>query len=158
MPLLARREPANRNTMNKAIPQDENYGFEDTSFKAAGGFEGIQKLVKCFYQFMDQLPEAKTIRAMHAEDLSLIDDKLTHFLCYWLGGPRQYREKYGPLSIPGVHRHLAVGEQERDAWLLCMERAVELQTYKPSFKKYLLQQLARPAEGIRKSSKGIAAQ
>jgi len=139
--------------MNTDTPQNRPYGFEDTSFKAAGGFEGIQKLVKSFYQFMDQLTEAKTIRSMHAEDLSLIDDKLTHFLCYWLGGPRQYREKYGPISIPQVHSHLIVNKAERDAWLQCMEKAIELQPYKASFKIYLLEQLALPAERIRVTSK-----
>lgn len=136
------------------IPSDENYGFEDTSFRAAGEFEGIQALVKCFYRFMDELPEAQNIRSMHAEDLSLIDDKLTHFLCYWLGGPRHYVAKFGPVSIPKAHRHLAIGEPERDAWLLCMAKAAELQPYKPSFKKYLLEQLALPAEHIRMTCKG----
>lgn len=144
--------------MNQTAHQDENYGFEDTSFKAAGGFEGIQKLVKSFYENMDQLPEAKIIRAMHADDLSVIDDKLCHFLCYWLGGPRHYKDKYGPISIPQVHRHLAVGPQERDAWLLCMQKAVEQQPYKPVFKKYLLEQLAVPAERIRVTCQGNAAQ
>ncbi len=141
------------NEPSDAIPADENYGFEDTSYKAAGGFEGIQKLVKCFYQFMDSLPEARAIRDMHAEDLSLIDDKLSHFLCYWLGGPRSFVEKHGPVNIPRSHMHLAVGEKERDAWLLCMEKAIELQPYKPSFKKYLLEQLALPAERIRLTSR-----
>ena len=142
------------NPNNMSTIPEENYGFEDTSFKAAGGFEGIQKLVKSFYEFMNQLPEAKKIRAMHAEDLSLIDDKLTHFLCYWLGGPRRYRDKHGPISIPVVHIHLAVGEEERDAWLTCMQKAVVLQDYKPSFKIYLMEQFAIPAERIRVTSKG----
>ena len=141
--------------MNKESPQNKPYGFEDTSFKAAGGFEGIQKLVKSFCQFMDELNEAKTIRSMHAKDLTLIDDKLTHFLCYWLGGPRQYREKYGPISILQVHRHLVVNKTERDVWLLCMEKAIELQPYKASFKTYLLQQLALPAERVRVTSKDV---
>tara|TARA_B110000858_G_C17803303_1_gene476431 strand:+ start:446 stop:871 length:426 start_codon:yes stop_codon:yes gene_type:complete len=136
-------------------PKNPSYGFQDTSFKAAGGFEGIQKLVKSFYQFMDQLTEAKTIRSMHAKDLSLIDDKLTHFLCYWMGGPRQYREKYGPVNIPQVHSHLVVNEAERDAWLPCMEKAIELQPYETSFKVYLLAQLALPAERIRVTSKEV---
>jgi len=67
--------------MNTTSPNNETYGIEDTSFKAAGGFEGINSLVESFYQQMDQLPEAKIIRSMHAQDLSLIIDKLTHFLC-----------------------------------------------------------------------------
>ncbi|MFT7472640.1 MAG: hemoglobin [Kiritimatiellia bacterium] len=141
--------------MNTETSQNKPYGFEDTSFKAAGGFHGIQKLVKSFYQFMDELDEAKTIRSMHAKDLSQIDDKLTHFLCYWLGGPREYREKYGPISIPQVHSHLVVNEAERDAWLRCMEKAIELQPYKASFKIYLLQQLALPAERVRVTSKEV---
>lgn len=143
--------------MSTEIPSDEKYGFEDTSFKAAGEFDGICKLVKSFYHFMDQLPEAKIIRAMHSEDLTLIDDKLSHFLSYWLGGPRKYREKYPPFSIPGVHKHLAVGEKERDAWMLCMQKAIEQQPYKPAFKKYLLEQLAVPAERVRVTCKGHAA-
>ena len=139
--------------MSTPNPTDENYGFEDTSYKAAGQYEGIRKLVKCFYVFMDQLPEARSIRSMHADDLSLIDDKLTHFLCYWLGGPRHYVDKYGPVNIPKAHMHLLVGVEERDAWLLCMAKAIELQPYKPSFKNYLLEQLAIPAERIRQASK-----
>ena len=140
--------------MIKAIPADENYGFKDTSFKAAGEFEGIQNLVSSFYYFMDRLPEAKTIRAMHAEDLSVIDDKLTHFLCYWLGGPRHYLEKYGPVTILQAHMHLCVGEKERDAWLYCMAKALDLQPYKRSFRKYLLEQLSVPAQRIQVSCKG----
>jgi hemoglobin len=139
--------------MNIVNPSDENYGFKDTSYKAAGEFAGIKTLVKSFYLFMEQLPDAKTIRAMHAEDLSTIDDKLVHFLCYWLGGPRHFLDKYGPVNIPKAHAHLLVGTRERDAWLLCMAKAVELQPYKSTFKKYLLEQLAIPAERIRLTSK-----
>jgi len=140
--------------MIEPSPHGENYGFQDCSYQAAGGFEGIQRLVKAFYEIMDQLPEAKTIRAMHAQDLSKIDDKLSHFLCYWLGGPRSFMEKHGPVSIPQAHVHMPIGSAERDAWLLCMEKAVALQPYRDSFKKYLLEQLTIPAERIRLSCKG----
>ena len=40
------------------------YGFSDTSFKTAGGETGIRQLVDDFYRFMDELPEAATIRAI----------------------------------------------------------------------------------------------
>jgi hemoglobin len=62
-------------------------------------------------------------------------------------------QKYGPVSIPKAHKHLRVGPEERDAWLRCMERAVALQPYEDSFKKYLIEQLAIPAERIRVTSK-----
>lgn len=124
------------------------YGFSDNSFKAAGEEAGIRKLVDDFYRFMDELPEAAVIRAMHKTDLTESRDKLTLFLCGWMGGPKLYHEKYGSINIPRDHSHLIVGEAERDAWLLCMKHAIELQNYSSEFGEYLLTQLRTPAERI----------
>ena len=124
------------------------YGFSDNSFKAAGEESGIRKLVDDFYRLMDQLPEAKIIRAMHKDDLTNSRDKLTLFLCGWMGGPKLYHEKYGSINIPRDHSHLIVSEAERDAWLLCMKNAIALQNYTPEFGDYLLAQLRIPAERI----------
>lgn len=129
------------------------YGTEDASYRAAGELKGITQLVDCFYDYMDKLPEATTIRKMHPKDLALSRDKLTCFLSGWLGGPRLFSEKYGSLSIPKVHQHLSVESNERDAWLLCMKRAAHDQPYEESFKKYLLEQLLVPAERIRQVSR-----
>ena len=125
------------------------FGIKDSSYVAAGKLVGIQQLVTCFYKIMGELPETVHIRDMHPADLTVSIDKLSCFLSGWLGGPRLYAEKYGAFSIPQVHKHLTVTEVERDAWLLCMYEALELQTYSPSFKKYMLKQLAIPAERIR---------
>lgn len=125
------------------------YGDGDTSFRTAGGVEGLRKLVDDFYRMMDNLPEAATIRAMHPADLALAADKLHRFLCGWLGGPKLYGEKYGSIHIPSAHAHLAIGAAERDAWLLCMERALAQQDYPQDFRDYLLRELFRPAEGCR---------
>ena len=124
------------------------YGMGDASFQAAGGVGGITKLVDDFYRYMDELPEAKTIREMHETDLTIVKDKLVRFLCSWLGGPRLYHEKYGSISIPGVHRPFAIGEAERDAWLLCMQKAIACQPYAPDFADYLNAQFRIPAERI----------
>ncbi len=127
----------------------KGYGFKDTSFRAAGEEAGLRKLVEHFYTEMDTLPEAKIIRAMHPSDLTTVKDKLALFLCAWLGGPRLFQEKYGPINIPMVHLSFPIGPAERDAWLLCMSRAVEVQPYDPDFKEYLMAQLAVPAERVR---------
>lgn len=125
------------------------YGQGDSSYQAAGGIDGLQLLSDCFYGYMDQLPEAAGIRAMHSENLAVSIDKLACFLSGWLGGPKLYREKYGKIIIPSAHRHLAIGSIERDAWLLCMEKAVAEQPYADDFKVYLLKQLSVPAEFCR---------
>ena len=126
------------------------FGVRDASYRAAGGEAGIRKLVEDFYEQMDELPEARGIRRMHADDLTEARDKLTRFLCGWLGGPKLYNEKYGSISIPRDHQHLSIGESERDLWLTCMKESVDEQPFQSDFKAYLLEQLYVPAEGVRR--------
>lgn len=125
------------------------YGQGDTSFQTAGGREGLRLLVDEFYQQMEVLEAARGIRDMHAEDLEVSRDKLALFLCGWLGGPKLYSAKYKSIGIPRAHAHLDIGVGERDAWLLCMEKAIAKQPYAEDFKEYLLVQLAVPAERSR---------
>ncbi len=134
---------------NKTGKQDAfTFGQGDASFLAAGGETGIHTLCADFYAFMDTLPEAKAIRDMHPDDLDDSIDRLAAFLCGWLGGPRRYAEKYGGISIPQAHAHLTIDASHRDAWLLCMQHAAKKQAYTDAFQKYLLTQLAVPAQRI----------
>ena len=55
-------------------------------FERIGGSTTIDRLVDRFYGRMDTLPEAKIIRAMHADDLGLIRDVLKRYLTEWAGG------------------------------------------------------------------------
>jgi len=125
------------------------YGIGDGSYKMAGEIAGITDLVNQFYDNMDDFPEVKNIRSMHSNDLTESRKKLAYFLSGWLGGPKLYAEHYGSIIIPLAHRHLSVGVEERDAWLFCMEKAIDKQPYEESFKQYLLEQLSVPAERIR---------
>lgn len=130
----------------------QKYGSLDSSYKAAGEEAGIKKLVDEFYHQMETQDRGQHIRAMHKDDLDTIKDKLSLFLMAWLGGPRKYSEKYGGISIPMVHQHLVIGEDERDAWIFCMSEALKHQDYDIDFKQYLIEQLAFPAERIRQVS------
>lgn len=125
------------------------FGVGDASFQAAGGETGIHNLVERFYHEMDHLQEARGIRQMHEEDLTIVKDKLTRFLCGWLGGPKRYHEKYGAISIPLSHKMFEIGAVERDAWLLCMERAVQAQPFSEEFKTYFMKVIRVPAERVR---------
>ena len=133
--------------MNETAP--DSYGTGNTTFRAAEGEAGLRRLVDRFYDLMESDPAYAVIRAWHPADLSVSRDKLARFLCGWTGGPRRYSEKYGKISIPGVHVHLPVTTSERDLWLDCMRRALDDQPYADALKQYLLEQLAVPAERIR---------
>ena len=135
-----------------ADEQDNN--TQTTPYQEAGELEGITRLVDEFYANMDILPEAGIIRTMHPEDLTESRKKLTYFLCGWLGGPRLFQQHYGPISIPGFHKQFPIGYEERDAWLLCMQRAITVQPYNPQFKDYLFAALNIPAERVREVNTG----
>ena len=128
--------------------ENREFGVGDCSYQAAGGIEGITKLVDDFYHYMDTLPEAKHIRDMHSEDLTITKKKLAYFLSGWMGGPKLYAENFKAMPIPLSHKHLPIGREEGDAWLLCMQKAADDQGYTPAFNQYLLAQLRVPAERI----------
>ena len=127
---------------------------QTTPYQAAGELVGITRLVDEFYVNMDTLPEAEIIRNMHPHDLTESRKKLTYFLCGWLGGPKLFQQHYGPISIPGFHKQFPIGYQERDAWLLCMQRALAVQPYSNELKDYLLAALSIPAERVREVNAG----
>ncbi|WP_394388848.1 group II truncated hemoglobin [Shewanella woodyi] len=133
-------------------PRSCEYGVGDNSYKMAGELAGLTQLVDEFYNNMDEITGAKKIRDMHPADLTESRQKLVYFLSGWLGGPRLYREHYGPISIPKSHQHLHIGLEESEAWLSCMEKAVAKQPYEAPFKLYLMEQLQVPAQRIRQVS------
>ncbi len=89
------------------------------------GEQGIRDLTEHFYDIMDTLPEAAEVRAMHADDLGPMKDKLAEYLIGWMGGPPLYAQKYGDVCMTEPHAPYHIGPQERDQWLLCMNKALE---------------------------------
>lgn len=128
--------------------ENKKFGVEDNSYNAAGGLTGLTALVDSFYDYMDSLPEARSIRDMHQSDLTESRKKLAYFLSGWLGGPKLYSKNFGSTTMPKAHRHLPIGRDEVESWILCMQKAVDEQPYEESFKVYLIEQLRVPAERI----------
>ena len=135
------------------LSQPPAYGVGDASYLAAGGIDGLQRLVDDFYTLMDELPEASSIRAMPPESLALARDKLACFLSGWLGGPRLFSESYGPIAIPAFHAQWPINEAHSAVWLQCMAGAIARQPYAPAFADYLLRQLRVPAHRIVQASR-----
>ena len=98
---------------------------EISMFDRVGGAVTIDRLVEAFYKRMDMLPEAKTIRAMHAPDLGSVKNVLKRYLSEWTGGPKLYSLEKGHPRLRQRHMGFAIGNAERDAWLLCMRGALE---------------------------------
>lgn len=96
-----------------------------TPYALLGGEAGVRALVDRFYDIMDEAPWAKTIRAMHGADLTPMRERLFAFMSGWLGGPPLYFEQRPGVCIRSAHAPFAIGAGERDAWLTCMNQALE---------------------------------
>ena len=130
------------------------YGQDDATYRAAGEQSGIRQLVDDFFDLMGSDPRYHVIYDLHPPDKEESRDKLALFLCGWMGGPKPFVEKYGPIRIPAAHQHLPITEVERDLWLDCMSRALCRQDYPEALVEYLLRQLFVPAERIRQACAG----
>lgn len=99
--------------------------MQNTHYERLGGEQTVRKLVDRFYQLMDELPETRDIRNIHAPDLTDAREKLFMFLSGWLGGPPLYIEKYGHPRLRQRHMPFKIGEKERDQWMLCMGKTMQ---------------------------------
>lgn len=120
-------------------------------FDLVGGQPAVDRIVESFYDRMDRLPEAQNIRALHPRDLSGSRAILKAYLAEWLGGPRQYSRERGHPRLRMRHQPFRIGMPERDAWLTCMQGALEDVVASPRLREYLMQSLFRVADWMRNS-------
>lgn len=122
-----------------------------STFNAIGGETTVDHLVEAFYARMEALPEAATIRAMHKRDLGRTKDVLKRYFGEWLGGPKLYSAERGEPRLRRRHLGFAIGEAERDAWLLCMRQALDESIADAPTRVKVLAELEKLANWMRNS-------
>lgn len=128
--------------MQATEPQNDHY-------QRIGGEAKIRELVQRFYQLMDELPEAHRIRKMHHISLKSAEDKLFMFLNGWMGGPQLYVEKFGHPRLRQRHMPFAIGDEERDQWMMCMSQALDDVVEDEALRKDLMGAFQKVADFMR---------
>ena len=113
------------------------------------GEDGIRRLSEAFYDIMDEAHEAAGIRAMHADDLAPMKRKLADYLIEWMGGPPLYSTRTGSVCMTEPHEPFHIGPEERDQWLLCMDRALARIDGRDELVHMLKQPMFRVADAVR---------
>lgn len=96
----------------------------NTPYDLIGGDNNVRELAVEFYSVMSKNPRFKSLRNMHAKDLSKVSEDLYMFLSGWLGGPHLYYQKHKTLCLDKPHRKFEITEKDRDLWLDCMHEAM----------------------------------
>lgn len=91
-------------------------------FDAVGGEPFFAELVQRFYASVAMDP---LLRPLYPDDLTDSIRHLALFLQQYWGGPGTYSEERGHPRLRGRHLPFVISEQERDAWLGHMTRALD---------------------------------
>jgi hemoglobin len=122
---------------------------EISMFDRIGGAIAVDRLVEAFYDYMDSVPEAKTIRAMHDVHLESVKKVLKRYLSEWTGGPKLYSPEKGHPRLRQRHMHFPIGNVDRDAWLLCMRKALAETVADPAARAELDANMTKLADWMR---------
>lgn len=120
-----------------------------TPFVRIGGQSAVDRLVDRFYDLMDTMPEAHVIRALHPQDLGDIRGILKKYLAQWLGGPSTYSQERGHPRLRARHLPFSIGDEERDAWMLCMRQAMQEVVTDEAVREAILEKLTPLADWMR---------
>ena len=120
-----------------------------TYFAQIGGAPAVDKIVEEFFSRMEALPEARTVRAMHADDLVKTKAVMKRYFSELLGGPMQFSEERGHPALKGRHAGFAIGPQERDAWMKCMHEALASAVKDARLRDYIEQRFYQLADWVR---------
>lgn len=94
-----------------------------TVFEAVGGEPFFVALVDRFYQGVET---DELLRPLYpADDMEGARERLHLFLMQYFGGPTTYSDQRGHPRLRMRHMPFAIGQDERDAWMLHMTASLE---------------------------------
>lgn len=113
-----------------------------TFFEAIGGGETIRKLVEAFYPKVYADPE---LAPLFEGDMVEIMAKQELFLTQFTGGPALYSEQHGPPMMRRRHLPFEITPRRAEAWLRCMEQALDEIELEGHPRRLLFEKLAQVA-------------
>lgn len=124
----------------------------DNPYERIGGRDRVLALAKAFYDAMEQREPA--LAAVHRLDehgriSRATRDRFGLFLIGWLGGPQDYMDQFGHPRLRMRHGHVPIDTAMRDAWLRCMQAALDHCEVQGELRGFLDQRFAEVADFLR---------
>ena len=126
-------------------------------YSRLGGEAVLRQFVEQLYAFMDEADDVAPVRKMHSQDLSYAADRLFMFLSGMLGGPPLYMAAFGHPRLRRKHLPFAIGDDERDQWLLCAQHAADQLPVEDSVREELMLALTKMADHLRNQGPAVQA-
>lgn len=114
-----------------------------TIFEAIGGFEPIDRIITALYKRIGQHEELLPI---FPEDLEESAHKQRLFLTQFFGGPELYKEERGNPMLRRRHLPFEITPERKDAWLECMNGALEEAEIQEPYRTAIFERLTMTAK------------
>jgi hemoglobin len=129
--------------MNKLPPYDLRP--DAAPFDLIGGAPAVHVIAQTFYDVMEQTEPA--LAAVHACDpdgkvSKGSRERFEQFLVEWLGGPAVYSPQHGHPRLRMRHARVPMNAGTREAWLGCMQHALNTAKVEGSVRAFLDQRFA----------------
>jgi hemoglobin len=123
-----------------------------TPYEQLGGSDAVRALVETFYDLMHEREPALARLHEHTPDGKVARgprDRFGLFLIGWLGGPEDYVAQHGHPRLRMRHGRVAVNVAMRDAWLRCMQGAMDQHAVTGDVRAFLDARFAEVADFMR---------
>ncbi|MFC4386865.1 globin [Gracilibacillus marinus] len=111
-------------------------------YEAIGGQEKINQLVEAFYSRVSKHPDLIPI---FPNDFTEVARKQKQFLTQFFGGPPLYIQEHGHPMMRKRHLRFPITPTRRDAWLSCMEGALDEAMIEEPIRSVMFERLALTA-------------
>ncbi|MCH9682021.1 MAG: cyanoglobin [Deltaproteobacteria bacterium] len=123
-----------------------------TPYEALGDRDGVLAIATAFYDAMER--DEPELTALHdcpqpGRVSAATRDRFGLFLVGWLGGPQEYIERYGHPRLRMRHAAVPIDTAMRDAWLRCMQTALDARAITGPVRELLGARLAEVANFLR---------
>ena len=119
-----------------------------TVYEKMGGEGPLKQLVETFYDIIEEDPDGEVVHALHLKGHGMNHTRRAQFefLSGFFGGPKLYIERNGHSDMRQIHEHVEVGFVAVEAWLLCMEKAIDQVGFDEDLKQAMMKSFTRAAE------------
>lgn len=109
-----------------------------TPYEIIGGADTLARLVDTFYDLVKQHPD---ITDLFPDDLTEVKERQYQFLTQFLGGPTLYSDAHGHPMLRARHMKFPIGPTQAEAWLSCMDKAMDRTGLEGDTRKHIFDRL-----------------
>lgn len=111
-------------------------------YEALGGDRSLRLIVEAFYPKVQAHP---LLGPLFPEDINPVMEKQHMFLTQFFGGPTLFSDAFGHPMMRARHMPFEITPERAEAWLDCMNRALQEVGIEDELRQFVIERLSGPA-------------